>query len=260
MAGRSFTNVIRLRRGSPRKASHFVHHVADGLDDVDVALLVPAPNVIRLPNPASREHVRDRFAVILHIKPVANVLTVAVNGKRFTVARVQNHQRYQFLRKLKPSVVIRAVCGQNRQPVRVMVGPHKMVGSRLRRGIWAIGRIRRALGKSRIAGPQRAIYFISGNVQKSEVRSLLIARLPPIGSHFFQKREGPIHICADEIFRPANRAIDVALGCKVHDRPRLSTFQQSAHQAAVCNVAVHKLISPLIGSRWLPGCADSPRR
>ena len=38
----------------------------------------------------------------------------------------------------------------------------------------------------------------------------------------------------------------MALGCKVHDSPRLAAFQQASHQAAVGNITVHKLVPPLV--------------
>src|SRR5580704_18909724 len=94
---------------SSTATSHLIHKVTDCFHDVDIPLLVPAANVVSLPRSTSREHGRDRFAVILYIKPIADVLPVPINGKRLTVARVQNHQRYQFFRELKWPIIIRTV-------------------------------------------------------------------------------------------------------------------------------------------------------
>src|ERR1700722_12835525 len=71
----------------------FIDDVADGFHDLDVALLVPAANVIRLSNLSPSQNRGNRLAVILYIKPVAHILAIAINWQRLAVACVQNHQR-----------------------------------------------------------------------------------------------------------------------------------------------------------------------
>ena len=77
----------------PAASRHLIDNVADYLHNVDVALLIPATDVISLPHPSSGEHGFDRLAVILHVKPVAYVRPVSVHRQWFAFEAVQDYQR-----------------------------------------------------------------------------------------------------------------------------------------------------------------------
>lgn len=72
-------------------------------------------DIIRFTHRAVRHHVIQRTGMILHIQPVANLLTVAIDRQWFTRQRIQNHQRDQFFREMVGPVVIRAVGDKRRQ-------------------------------------------------------------------------------------------------------------------------------------------------
>ncbi len=82
-------------------------------------------------------------------------------------------------------------------------------------------------------------------MQETKAASFLLSQTSPVRPHFFQKRKSTVHIRADEIIRFPDGSIDVALGRKVHKGPWLAAFQQAPHQASVCDIAVHKLVSRL---------------
>src|SRR5580693_2185983 len=170
-------NQLTARRSAA--PCHLIYKVADRLHDLDVPLFIPAANVVCLSHSPSAQNLRDRFAVISHIKPVANVLPVSVNRQRFSRVRVQDHKRYQFLRELESPIIIRAVRREHRHSEGVMISTHKMVRSRLRRRVRTIRCIRSCLTECRILGPQRTIHLVCRNVQKSEVDFLLLAQPPP---------------------------------------------------------------------------------
>ena len=52
-----------------------------------------------------RKNVVDSTAVILHIKPITDILTLAVNGKRLVVQRVRYHQRNKLFGEMIGSVI-----------------------------------------------------------------------------------------------------------------------------------------------------------
>src|SRR6267154_2875771 len=94
MAGTVLHKCDQAATRSPAASCHFVYTVANGLDNLDIALLVPAANVVSLSHSSSIQDDCNRFAMVLHIQPVANVLAIPINGKRLAVACVQNHQGY----------------------------------------------------------------------------------------------------------------------------------------------------------------------
>ena len=106
---------------------HLIDQIADRLNDFDVGLLVPAPNVVGIAGSSLAQHSGDGVAMILHVEPVANVLAVAVHWQWLAVSRIQNDQRNQLLRKLKSPIIVRAVRGQRWQTERVVIRPYQMV-------------------------------------------------------------------------------------------------------------------------------------
>ena len=76
--------------------------------------------------------------MVVDEEPVADVAAVAVDGQRLAGEGVQDHQRDQLLGKLKPSIIVRAIRGQRRQPVSVVVRADQMIGTGFGSRIWAI--------------------------------------------------------------------------------------------------------------------------
>ena len=87
----------------------------------------------------------DGPRVVLHVKPVAHVLTPPVHRKRLAVTDIVDEKRYQLLRELVGAVVVRAVRHYRRHAVSVMESPHEMVGGSLRRAVGAVGTVSRRL-------------------------------------------------------------------------------------------------------------------
>ena len=55
---------------------------ADEADNIDVLHLVVAADVVHFPHPSFVDDEVDRFAVIFHIQPIADILPRAVDGER----------------------------------------------------------------------------------------------------------------------------------------------------------------------------------
>lgn len=65
------------------EAHRLAELAADQFDDIDVFHLVVPTDVVHFPLFSLLKDEVDRFAVILHIQPVADVLPRAVDGERF---------------------------------------------------------------------------------------------------------------------------------------------------------------------------------
>ena len=107
------------------------------LDDVQIrALIVPA-DVVDFADGAAPNNQVNRRAVILDVKPIANVYALAVDGQLFVVERVDNHERNQLFREVKRSVVVRAAADCRGDFVRALISLHEQIGGGFTGGIRA---------------------------------------------------------------------------------------------------------------------------
>ena len=81
-------------------AEQTIYGIDKHLDDVDVLPLIEATDIIGISNLALMEDEVDGTSMIDDIKPVANVLTLAIDRQRLTMADIIDEQRNQFLREL----------------------------------------------------------------------------------------------------------------------------------------------------------------
>ena len=83
------THIVTFAVGNERdKAFGFAEFLTDQFDDVDILHFVMPADVVHFAHFALVDNEVDRFAMILDVQPVANVLALAVNGKRFVRKRV----------------------------------------------------------------------------------------------------------------------------------------------------------------------------
>src|SRR5262249_10821373 len=102
---------------------------ADRSHHMNVGLLAGAADVVSLPNRAPLKYVMQRLAMVAHVKPVANLLTITVHRHGLPLDCVMDHERHQLFRELVRPVIVGAVGGEHRQPVGLVKGPYQMVGS-----------------------------------------------------------------------------------------------------------------------------------
>jgi len=130
-----------------RVAEKTVNGLDDDLDEVDVLPFIEAADVVGVGGLTLVEDEVDGAGMVLHVQPVAHVLTLAVDGKWFAVAYIVDEEGYQFLRELVRSVVVGAVGHDRRHTVGVVVGTDKVVGGCLRRAVWRMGIVFGLLGE-----------------------------------------------------------------------------------------------------------------
>ncbi len=139
---------------------------------------LPPPMLYLSPARPSFQHEQNPGAVVVHVQPVADIRAVAVDGQRFAVECVQDHQRDQFFGELKRSVVVRAVGDERLQIVGVMIRAHEVIGRRLARGVGRVRRVRRVFAEES-GRSQRAVHLVGGHVQEAEGRGAAPVRAPP---------------------------------------------------------------------------------
>ena len=86
-----------------------IYGLDDRLDDVYILPLVESTNIIGLGYRALMEDEVDGACVVFYEEPVAYILTLAVDRKRFAMTDIIDEERNQFFRELVGSVVIGAV-------------------------------------------------------------------------------------------------------------------------------------------------------
>jgi hypothetical protein len=156
-----------LQRGIGPGRMELLERVADAIDDLQVRSFVAATDVVPFTHAPFFENGQNPRAMIVDVQPIADVATVAVDRKRPAVQCRQDHQRNQLFRILKRTVVIRAVRHQRRQPVRMVVRAHQMIGGGLARRIRGIRRERGLLAEQP-RRPERAVHLVGRDVQEPE--------------------------------------------------------------------------------------------
>ena len=108
------------------------------MNHVEVRLLIPAPYIISLADFTRLQHAADSRSVVLHIEPVTDLLTVAVDRERLACKSIVNDKWDELLREMVWAVVVGAVGGQDRQPIGVVLGADEVVRGGLAGRIGAI--------------------------------------------------------------------------------------------------------------------------
>lgn len=182
-------------------------------------------------------------------QPVADLLAVAVNRQRLAGQGILDAEWYQFFREMVWAVIVRAIGGQNRQTVGVVVSADQMVAGGLAGRIRAVRLVLVGFGERRIGFFQRAVNFVGRNVQQA--KGLLLGRLQivPVFADRFQQTKTADDIGLDKIFRTVNRAVDVGLGGKIDHSPHLVPLQQTQDQIVIADIAVHEHVASIVLQR-----------
>ena len=111
-----------------RPARHeCVKHLANPLDNLEVAPLVTAPNIVRLTKAPPLGNKIECSRMIFDVKPVANVLPVAVNREFPVGERIDDGEGNKLFRKVIRSIIVRAVRKQDGHSVRSVPSFSEMI-------------------------------------------------------------------------------------------------------------------------------------
>ena len=146
-------------------------------------------------------------------------------------------------------VVVRAVRGQRRQAVGVVIGAHEMVRRGLRRGVRAVRRVGRRFAERRIGWRQRSVDLVGGHVHEAKRLAFRGRKRRPPRARRVEQAEGADDVRLDERRRAVDRPVDVRFRREIDDRPRAVLRQQRRHERAVADVAAHELMPGIAGQR-----------
>ena len=222
------------------------------LDKVDVLPLVEAADVVRIGHLPLVENEVDGPRVVLHVKPVANVLALAVHRKGPAVPDIVDEKRYQLLRELVRTVVVRAVRNYGRHAVGVVEGTHEVVGRGLRRTVRTVGavpgRLTEELVPVHLVGADVRVNTLRMGqfqgtvhlVRRDVVEQLTLPLTVPVMLGRLKQRQGAEDIGPREGERVLDRAVHVALGSKVDHAVDAVFLEDAADRPEVADVGAHE--------------------
>ena len=159
-----------LRIRPLRAGLELIEQCAHRVNNVEVGLFVPAANVVGLTQAAACQDGADAAAMVAHIQPIANLLTVAVDRQRLARQCIDDHEWDELFWEMVGSVVVGAIGGEHRQAVGVMPGAHQMIARRLGCRVRAIRSDWSFLGEE-ARWSEAAVNFVGRDLQvASELR------------------------------------------------------------------------------------------
>ena len=226
-----------------RCAGRIAEQAIDGIDDdmykVDVAPLVESAYIVGVGNCSTVENKVDGASMVLDVKPVAHIVTRAVNGKWATVTDIVDEQRDEFLRELVRSVIVGTVGDNGGHTVGIVKGANKMVARCLACRIGAVWAIRGLLGEERVVEWQCAVNLVGGYVVE-QLAGIAFGERLPVLSCSLQERECTHDIGLSKGERVAYAAIDVAFGGKVYNAVDMVMSEDCSNGVEVANISSHK--------------------
>ena len=205
-----------------------------------------AADVVDLADSALMDDQVDGSAVILHIEPVTDIQSLAVDRQRLVIQRVGDHQRDQLLREMVGAVIVGAAADADREPVGPVVGQDQKVRCRLGRTVGAAGMDRRLLSEKQVRTVQRQVTvdLVRGD--------LMIAgdTVLPAGIHQSRRAHD---VGLQENARILDGAVHVGLRGEIHHNVRMLLLKQLIHCLPVADVCLHKAEVRLVHHRLQRG-------
>ncbi len=214
------------------------------LHDFEVGLLVVSAYVIYFAFLAFAHNEVDSLAVVFHVKPVAHVAAVTVDGQTLSFKDILDNQWNQFLRKMIRTVVIRATGNRNRHFIRIMISHYEHIRTRFGSAVRAVRTKRGRFGEITF-GSERAIHFVG--------RHLMIAHtLSPSRITLFVFTHHPCTTCTvqqvlcsedirnQEQLRIFDAAVHMTFGSKIHYIVKAVLSKKTVYDITVTNISLDK--------------------
>ena len=212
------------------------HLFAERVHQKDVFPFVLAAHIVGSPKMAPFQNRPDGAVVVVHKEPVADIASVAVDGQRFFLFDVEDHQRDQFLGKLVGTIVVGAVGEGNRQAIGMPVGHYQAVRGGLGRRIGAVWIVRRILKEEPFI-PQGPVDLIGADMMEKDVVPVF-----PEGPYRHQQGECPLDVGPDELARAADGTVHMRFGSEMYQRIDLMFFKNRRNCLKITDIGLFKRI------------------
>src|SRR6266478_2330472 len=220
-----------------KQALRFTRQTKQALGHLEIFFHMRSADVVNLADFSSFENCENPAAIVFHVQPVTLLFAVTIDGERFVVERIRDHQRQEFFRELVGTVIVRGARDQSGKFVGANVGANEKVRGSFGSGIGAAWLKRRVFaGVS--SRSYIAIDFIGGNVNEARY-----------GEPACDLEEGE---CAGDVglyYRSGlvDASVDVRFGSEVNDG--IATPQGGFRRAGVANVSFHESIGGMMRDR-----------
>ena len=181
----------------------------------------------------------DGRNMVFHKKPVAHILALAVDRKRFMVPYVVDDKGNEFFRKLIAAVVVGAVGNHHGQAVGVEIGAHQVVGRGFGCRIGAARIVARGFGEEAVFA-QGAVYFVGADM----IEQLAFEIVFPCGAGGVEQGDGAHDIGAYEFHGIGYRTVYMRFGGQMYHAVETVFFKEFRHTFLVHDIA---LLENIIG-------------
>ena len=205
-----------------------------------------------------------RTGMVLHIEPVADILSTTIDRKGLAMAYIVDEQRDELLRELVRAVVIRAVGHDGRQAVCIVIGTDEMVRRGLRGAVWTMRVVLRRFSEEHVAvglvafgrryGLERwfdaigtvhgqgAIDFVGADVVETAWDACRhdVVELFPVELGGLEEGEGAHYVGAGECEGILDGTVDMGLGGEVDDAVHMFLLHQGVEGVEVTDVHLHE--------------------
>jgi len=213
--------------------------VQEQVDEVDVAHLVAATDVVGGTRSGFAQDGVDGPAVVFDVQPVTDVEAVAVDGDGFTSQGLLDGEGNELLRVLAGTVVVGAAGGEGGHAIRPVVGLSHQVTCCLGDTVGTAGFDGRVFSELlRACQREVSIDFVGADVE--EAGSVHTGVLLPLLAGHVQHDLGTQDVGAHEDVGAVDAAVHVGLGGEVDDLGGMILGKHGLHGGAVGDVGLHE--------------------
>ncbi len=203
-------------------------------------------DVVDLAHASFVDHQVDGFAVVLHIQPVADIFSCAVDRQGPVVQGVGDHQRDQLLRKMIRPVIIGAAADGHRQPIGPVVGQYQKIRSRLAGGVGTGGVDGCFFCKEQIRPVQRkvAVYLVGG---------YLVVAYDAVFAAGIHEHGSADDVRVQKYLGIFDGTVHMAFRREIYDHIRMLLLKEPVDSLPVCDALLHKTEISVIHDRCQSG-------
>ena len=186
--------------------------------------------------------------MVVDKEPVADLVALAIDRQGLARQGADDHQRDQLFREVIGAVIVGTVGDDHRQAIGMAPGRGQMVRRRLGRRIGRARIIGRVFGEEAFR-PQGPEHLVRRDVVKPEPVSPLVLEGAKMLQRRLQHDKGADHIGLNELARPVDRPVNMALGGEMGDDVRIKALDRASDRRSIADIDLQKPITRRVGHR-----------